>query len=208
MHILVLAYVINNSLVNRASRPGGTWAKVLLVACFALLTIGNIAWIIIMFIEFGTKGCGGNIAIMCGTLVSGLLMYGLVLLRSRGDASMFTSSLVLTYCLFLQWSAFTSNIKTECNPFSPYTDSGRNYYANTVMMTVIGLFFVFASLLVVSAVTTKEDDKQMATELNSAMLSSETSQISSINDVELNSGKTKTASEMHVFPITPTTIYF
>jgi hypothetical protein len=26
MHILVLAYVINNSLVNRASRPGGTWA--------------------------------------------------------------------------------------------------------------------------------------------------------------------------------------
>ena len=101
MHILVLAYVINNSLVNRASRPGGNWAKVLLVTFFALLTIGNIVWIVIMFIEFGTKGCGGNIAIMCGTLVSGILMYGLVLLRSRSDASMFTSSLVLTYCLFL-----------------------------------------------------------------------------------------------------------
>ncbi len=76
------------------------------------------------------------------------------------------------------------------------------------MMTVIGLFFVFASLLVVSAVTTKEDEKQMATELNSAMLSSETSQVNAINDVELNSGKTKTAAEMHVFPITPTTMYF
>ena len=48
----------------------------------------------------------------------------------------------------------------------------------------------------------------MATELNSAMLSSETNQVNSINDVELNSGKTKTAAEMHVFPITPTTIYF
>lgn len=209
MHILVLAYVINNALVSRASRPGGSWAKILLVAAFLVLTISNLAWIVIMFVEFGHKGCGGNIAIMCGTLVSGIAMYGLVLVRSRSDASMFTSSLVLTYCLFLQWSAFTSDIKTECNPLSPLSDSGRNFYANTVMMTVLGLFFVFSSLLTVAAITKKEgDDKQMATELNSAMLSAELSDRNTINDVELNDGAVKTAAEMHVFPVTATTIYF
>lgn len=42
---------------------------------------------------------------------------------------------------------------------NPLSNSGRNYYANTILMTVIGLFFVFSSLLVVSGVTTKEDDK-------------------------------------------------
>jgi hypothetical protein len=76
------------------------------------------------------------------------------------------------------------------------------------MMTVIGLFFVFSSLLVVAAVTTKEDDKQMATELNSAMLSNEREAGVSVNDVELRNGRTKTSFEMHVFPITHTTIYF
>lgn len=101
MHILVLAYVINNSLVNRASQPGGFWAKAFLVTGFSVLTIVNIIWIVIMFIDFGSLGCGGNIAIMCVTLVSGVLMYAIVLFRTRNDASMFTSSLVLVYCLFL-----------------------------------------------------------------------------------------------------------
>lgn len=163
MHILVLAYVINNSLVNKASEPGGLWAKVLLVFGFLVLTIGNIAWIVKMFIDFGPKSCGGNIAIMCVTVVCGIAMYILVLFRTRSDASVFTSSLVLAYCLFLQWSAFTSSPHLECNPLNPLSNNGKNYYANTVLMTVFGLFFVWSSLIVVSAVTTKEDDKQMAT---------------------------------------------
>ncbi len=129
------------------------------MSAFILLTVGNLAWTVFMFVEFGIKSCGGNIAIMCVTLVSGILMYVLVLLRTRNDASMFTSSLVFTYCLFLQWSAFTSDADFKCNPMNPLSNSGRNYYANTILMTVIGLFFVFSSLLVVSGVTTKEDDK-------------------------------------------------
>jgi len=101
MHILVLAFVINNSLVNKASDSGGLWAKILLIFGFVSLTIGNIAWIVLMFIYFGKSGCGGNIAIMCVTLVCGIIMYGLVFFRTRSDASVFTSSLVLSYCLFL-----------------------------------------------------------------------------------------------------------
>jgi len=76
-------------------------------------------------------------------------------------------------------------------------------------MTVFGLFFVWSSLIVVSAVTTKEDEKQMATQLNSGMLSSEhESRGLTVNDLELKDGLTKSAAEMHVFPITNTTIYF
>ena len=49
----------------------------------------------------------------------------------------------------------------------------------------------------------------MATQLNSAMLSSEhESRGISVNDLELNNGDIKSAAQMHVFPITKTTIYF
>lgn len=85
------------------------WAKIFLIFGFVGLTVGNAFWIVKMFIDFGDKGCGGNLAIMCVTLLCGIAMYVLVLFRTRNDASVFTSSLVLAYCLFLQWSAFSSS---------------------------------------------------------------------------------------------------
>jgi hypothetical protein len=49
----------------------------------------------------------------------------------------------------------------------------------------------------------------MATELNSAMLSAERdSHGITINDIEEKNGGRKTAEQMHVYPITHTTIYF
>ena len=37
------------------------------------------------------------------------LMYGLVLTRSRKDASVLTSAIASFYCLYLQWSALSSD---------------------------------------------------------------------------------------------------
>ena len=164
MHILVLAFIINNNLVKKANESDGiSWAKILLVVLFLLISFGNLAWIIYMFIVFGYLHCPGNLTAMCLTLVSGVLMYGLVLFRTRPDASVFTSSLVFSYCLFLQWSAFTSDSKVECNPFNPLSNSGYNTYANSLLMMIIGLFYCFASLLVVAGVVHKEDENSMAT---------------------------------------------
>jgi hypothetical protein len=38
------------------------------------------------------------------------------------------------------------------------------------MMMIIGLMFVFASLLVVASITKHEDEAQMATEMNAAII--------------------------------------
>jgi len=46
---------------------------------------------------------------MTFTLVGIVAMYGLVLLRSRKDASILTSSIAATYCLYLQWAALSSD---------------------------------------------------------------------------------------------------
>jgi hypothetical protein len=74
-------------------------------------------------------------------------------------------------------------------------------------MMVIGLMFVFASLLVVASITKHEDEVQMATEMNSAIITQEKDDGEKVNDVEEGQVK-KTAEEMHVFPITRQTIYF
>lgn len=94
------------------------------------------------------------------TVVAGVLMYGLVFLRTRSDASIFTSSLVLTYCLYLQWSAMSASPALDgvefCNPY--YGPASPPW--NRTFMTIIGLFFTFISLMVISAATFK-DEKQV-----------------------------------------------
>lgn len=158
MLMLIVAYVINNGLVTAASKiEGGGFPGILLIVLFFLFTGANITWLVFQYINF--SGCGGNVAIMITTTIIGTAMYGLVLLRTRSDASVFTSSLVYFYCLFLQWSAFSSDTTDTCNPFNPNSNSGKNARANTISMMVIGLLFVFASLLVVASITKHEDEQ-------------------------------------------------
>ena len=133
-------------------------------------------------------------------MIAGVVMYGLVLLRTREDASILTSSIVLSYCLYLQWSALSSDNDKKCNP---YTDSA----ANTLTLLVFGCFFTFTSLLVISASTQKEEEKNLAVAVNSALLENEGDDGAVVQDIEEN-GVKKTAQEMHVFPITTATILF
>jgi Serine incorporator (Serinc) len=97
--MLIVAYVINFSLVSASGGDARNCAGITLISFTLILTTGNIVWIVYQFIEF--SGCPGNIAIMVITCVIGFIMYALVLLRTRHDASIFTSSLVLTYFLYL-----------------------------------------------------------------------------------------------------------
>jgi nicotinamide riboside transporter PnuC len=89
------------------------------------------------------------------TSAIGVVMYAVVFLRTREDASLLTSALVLAYCLYLQWSALSSNTDATCNPFQ---NPGLNNTANTITMMVLGLLFTFASLFVISATTKKDSE--------------------------------------------------
>ena len=87
---------------------------------------------------------------MISTCIVAVIMYVVVFLRTRPDASAFTSSLALSYFLFLQWSALSQNNDPKCNPYHRLSTSSSNYALNNILMMVFGLMFTFVSLLVIS----------------------------------------------------------
>ena len=120
--MLIVAYTINDLLVKKVQLSGQgakSTAGIILISLTALFTAGNIVWIVFQYILFGAKTCTYNNWQMSITCICGFLMYALVLLKARHDASIFTSSLVLTYCLYLQWVALSSNPYKDglCNPY-------------------------------------------------------------------------------------------
>ena len=110
--VLVVAYTLNDLLVSNVERDGGnafSCSGIILILLFVLTTAGNITWLVYSYINFGNEGCGDNLAFLIITTVLGVLMYGVVLLRTRKDASVLTSSIVWCYHLYLQWSAMASS---------------------------------------------------------------------------------------------------
>lgn len=127
-------------------------------------------------------------------------MYGLVALKgsvARENASVLTSTLAVSYCLFLQWSGMSSNVDKTCNPFYENSNSGLNSTGNTITMMILGLVFTFAALFVVSATTLKSEESDLTTKVNAALLDDGVETGEKVADIE-----GKTAEEMHVFPIT------
>lgn len=86
---------------------------------------------------------------MIFTSVIAGIIYIIPLLRLRQDASIFTSSLVVSYCLYLQWSGLSADMDPKCNPFSTgIINNSHNPKANTITMMCMGLLFTFSALLV------------------------------------------------------------
>lgn len=73
---------------------------------------------------------------------------------------------------------------------------------------VMGLLFTFVSLLTISGKTKRTDESSLATTLNSTMMEDEMDTGETVADYTDIEGGTKTAKEMHVFPITTATISF
>ena len=80
---------------------------------------------------------------MAVTVGVGVFMHAFVFLRVRSDASLFTSSLVLFYFLYLQWSGLSSDTDGTCNPY-------LSSFSHSVTEITLGLIFTFMSLTVVS----------------------------------------------------------
>jgi hypothetical protein len=114
------------------------------------------------------------ISITCAVAV---LMYGLVLLRTRQDASIMTSAFVFTYSLYLQWSALSSDTDITCNPY-------KFSEANTYTILVLGLIFTFTVLFVISASTKQADNESVAMAANAALLDDEQDSGEKVADIE------------------------
>lgn len=165
----MLAFTLNETLVSNVEREGGnafSCSGIILIIMFVLTTGGNITWIVFQYIEFGSEGCGANIAFLIISTIMGAFMYIIVLFRTRKDASVLTSSIVWSYQLYLQWSAMSSSPNMECNP---YTSSA----GNTTAEIIIGLMFTFLCLLIIGGSTTKGDDNTLTGDMSSHMMEKE-----------------------------------
>ena len=101
--MLIVAFVINSTLVSNVSNYGDGRATscpgLVLITIFLVFTIGNFALVIFQFRKF--SGCSQNVWIMSITCIIAVVMYGIVFFRTRPDASILTSSLTLSYFLYL-----------------------------------------------------------------------------------------------------------
>jgi hypothetical protein len=113
--MLIVSYKLNDSLVGHYNRTNAPGVAAMIVIVTLVLTGLNITWLVFQYIWF--SDCGYNTSFITITAVLGLAFYLLILLRTRSDASILTSSFVLLYCLCLQWSAMASNTNQLCNQF-------------------------------------------------------------------------------------------
>ena len=160
--------------------------------------------IVYQYIWFSS--CPKNIAFISISVVFGIAFYAVVPFRTRSDASLLTSSFVLSYILYLQWSAMSSDdINNFC--FSESYFRG-NYGISDGFKIGLGCSFTFVSLLVISASTREKEEANVAVAVNEvAMEDAETHEV--LEDLEEpNGGKKMTAEEMHVFPVTRGIIVF
>lgn len=97
--MLVVSYKINEALVSNYERDGSGFSGALIIIVTAIITVINIVWAVFQYIWY--SGCGYNSAIITVTVVAGIVFYVLVILRTREDASILTSSIVFLYCLYL-----------------------------------------------------------------------------------------------------------
>jgi len=191
--MLVVAYKINDSLVENANADAGSCSSIILVGFTLLLTCFNGYWLVKQYIEFGSCGyCNWTMSV---TLIAIVAMYGLVLLRSRADASILTSSVAACYCLYLQWAALSSDTEQEF----PKIDRT----ANAVWQIFAGLFVTMVALFVISGSTKTSEEANLTSDAGGHILEKK----EDLDDkVEDPTGGNK--ENVHVFAISSATIIF
>ena len=155
--------------------------------------------------------CAYNFIIMLVTLVGIIAMHALVLIRSRKDSSILTSSIASIYCLYLQWSALSSETDESCNH-----NSGIK--SNVWMQIVFGLVFTILALFVISGSTKTSDETNLASEISSHIVEKEENLEDrpedeqglkkSLREQKHSHSASINSEEAHVFSISTATIFF
>lgn len=162
-------------------------------------TVGNIVWLVYQYIWF--SGCTTNNIIITITVLASIASYAIVFFRTREDASILTSSIVVSYLCYLQWSALSSRPNDECNPF-------ENSSANTVAQIVAGSFVTIISLMTISGSTKSSHKENLTTQINQPFMETDDENHDRLEPVTKKNGKTLDQDDMHSFPITSATIFF
>lgn len=146
--MLAAAYKINERLVSNVNHDSSKCSAAILIAVTACVFAGDAAWIITSFMNFT---CPRAVAWQCITLVAIVAMFVLQFCRVREDASILTNGLAGLYCLYLQWSALSSDPNPECN--SNYGSS-----SNAALQIVLGMLVTMFALFMMSGTAPTGDE--------------------------------------------------
>jgi hypothetical protein len=97
--MLVVSYKINSTLVGNYEHGGSRCSAIILLVLTGIITAGNITFAVFQYIWY--YSCAYNDVIISITNIAGVAFYILVFMRTRQDASILTSSIVFSYCLYL-----------------------------------------------------------------------------------------------------------
>lgn len=195
MLMLIVGYKVNDTLVRNYEQDTSNCSGIILMLVTIVLTVINAWWMIAQYISFG---CAGNEIIMTVTAIGVVAMYGLVFLRLRKDSSILTSSIAALYCLYLQWTALSSDQDPECNP-------NLGEASNTIYQIGCGLAFTAVSLTVVSASSKSDDENSIPAGLGEHLMENK-NEINETEDIERKDGQRD--QDAHVFAISNATIVF
>lgn len=98
--------------IDEGAGKGRKWLAAILASC-AILYIGSIAGIIIMYVVFG--GCSTNDAFISITLVMSVICTVVQLTKSE-TGSLLTSAFMTMYATYLCGTAVSKNPNSQCNP--------------------------------------------------------------------------------------------
>lgn len=195
--ILGLSYIINNAMVDYWANSDGSCVGIIMIIITALIYGLDIVFLVFQFIWF--KGCAINVIILCIVIFFGIAFTVLVVLKTREDSSILTNAFVLSYALYLSWSAMASRPDESCNPFI-------HSNGNTIYQIALGLLFTLVTLFSVSVMTKSEDSK---VPMMSAPLVENEETDEEIGDIpQIGKSENVSAEEAHVFPISLATILF
>jgi len=169
-----------------------------LIGLTILIYLGDLTFLVFQFIWF--KGCVLNIIILCITIVFGIIFTLLVAFKTREDSSILTNAFVMTYALFLSWSALASRPEDKCNPFVEHN-------ANTLYQIAFGLLFTLISLFSISMVTKNEDDEGKMPVMSAPLVEKEEDE-EELEDIPQVGRDAISADEAHIYPISWATVFF
>jgi len=197
--ILGLSYVINGVMVRYWENADGQCFGIVMLVITIGIYILDIVFLIFQFIWF--KSCAINVILLCIVIFFGIAFTVLVILKTREDSSVLTNAFVMSYALYLSWSAMASKPDEDCNPF---IDNN----SNTLMQIGLGLFFTLVTLFSITMMTKNDSEDGKVPIMNAPLVENEDDD-EEIGDIpQLGKEDRVSSEEAHVFPISVPTILF
>jgi len=172
----------------------------LLIGFTVIIYILDVIFLVFQFIWF--YECAINVVLLCILIFFSVAFTVLVALKTRKDSSILTNAFVLSYALYLSWSAMSSKPDDACNRF-------QSSNVNTVYQVLLGMVFTLITLFSISMLTKKDGEETNEIQIMNAPLVEKEETDEQLDEIhQVGKEETMSPEEAHVFPVSVATILF